>query len=530
MHLMDSDLAAIALLAFLVQPAWVETGGQQANPAPNVSAELAGRWSGTWSNPAGDRFDLVLELKTADTSVNGRIQWTLRATRAAHVLARVGHSGIESVVGTYDRSKRSVRLEGTGVSDATFISTDQYYLTLDATGTMTGRSRNGGDWSGRLSASKQVDGGQSILAESITTAVGGAVDDTSSVVIKGGREGSARDARGCLLPGIAGSPALRIVSSVPCVQGTNEGYGDLRFTRNGVTTDLLRLSRSTGVRFRGGELRLEWDVADLDLRILECGRDGIAEAVVVVPDSLALHLHWVATKVLDAAYVKLASGCPVSEVSSAARRVRVFRASQAIPERITGAMADGELYCQHNGTYPRPAGGRCVVDGPRAPLVAFRSLAAEQHALTVRGIAGAERVAAEAKSAADSRARADREKNDRIAARQQLLTRYGAVEVDALALQRNPFPYLGKIVAVFIDFRQMRDQSTAVFGDYDFAPGIVAVSAPPAAFTRAGDVLLFGRVVRQSQETVLGTQIAVPLLTFVGVYYCQQPRCTEISP
>lgn len=529
MHLVGSGIAAMALLTTPILPTSGKMEAQRPNRAAVTSAEPSGRWIGTWTNPAGDRFDLIIELSIVDTSVDGRIQWTLKATRAAHVLSRVGHSGIETVVGTYDRSKSSVRLEGTDVSDAGLLSTDQYDLVLGADGTITGRSRNGGDWSGRLSATRQANGAQPITGE-IATTPRGAGDDTSSALIRGGREGSARDTRGCLLPGIARAPALRIESSVPCVEGINEGYGDLRFSRNGITTDLLRLSQRTGVRFRGGELLLEWSVADLDLRVLECGRAGNAEALAIVPDSLALHLQWVATKVLDAAYVKLSGVCPVPELSSSARRVRVFRASHTIPERITRATPDGELYCQHDGAYPRPAGGRCIVDGPRTPLLAFRNYSAEHHERTIRGMAGAEQLAAEARSAADSRARADSEKNGRLAARQQVLRRYNAVEVDAFALQSNPFPYLGKIVAVFINFRQMRDQSTAVFGDYDFAPGIIAVSAPAAAFTRQGEVVVFGRVMRQSQETVLGTPIAVPVLTYVGVYYCQQPRCAELSP
>lgn len=128
--------------------------------APSASSEaveLPLHFRGVWRDP-GEQivFDFDLRLERSDTTLRGRILWTLVATPPGHPLeSRVNEIGTEHVTGTWDATTRLVTLKGTHV-DSSLLATDEYKLTVAADGSgFTGKTRgNKGLWANEISAER----------------------------------------------------------------------------------------------------------------------------------------------------------------------------------------------------------------------------------------------------------------------------------------------------------------------------------------------------------------------------------------
>lgn len=114
----------------------------------------AGTWKGTWDSPNGSVYTATVNLTvTPDGTVDGSISWTLKDTRRADLLPRVGQSGIEYVHGTYDARCRVVAFAGYKLDDPhQILGMDRYELLLAANGGgLGGITANGDAWTGMLS-------------------------------------------------------------------------------------------------------------------------------------------------------------------------------------------------------------------------------------------------------------------------------------------------------------------------------------------------------------------------------------------
>ncbi|MGZ5966048.1 MAG: hypothetical protein ACXWP4_00175 [Polyangiales bacterium] len=122
-----------------------------------TAAELPLHFRGNWRDP-GEQivFSFDLRLERADTTLSGRILWTLIATPPGHPLSdRVNEVGTEVVVGEWDPQARLVKLKGTSV-DSTLLATDEYKLTISPDGSgFTGKTRgHKGLWSNEITGER----------------------------------------------------------------------------------------------------------------------------------------------------------------------------------------------------------------------------------------------------------------------------------------------------------------------------------------------------------------------------------------
>ncbi len=122
---------------------------------------------------------------------------------------------------------------------------------------------------------------------------------------------------------------------------------------------------------------------------------------------------------------------------------------------------------------------------------------------------------------------AEKARAERQAAHNKVLPA-GVEEVSLQQLSLNPYVYQGKIVAVLVQFEGMTSASTATFSGR--GGGLLVQGVPATRFTGRQAVMLRARVQGQTEQVVLGTKVAVPLLTFVDVYFCKQADCSEIRP
>jgi hypothetical protein len=294
----------------------------------------------------------------------------------------------------------------------------------------------------------------------------------------------AKDSRGCVVPGFTEQAGVTIESTVPCVDGRNEGYGLIRVFRDGLPSWRIDVTSESGLIMRQGRIDLEWNPQELELKILRsCTRDGYVEAAAIVPDGLAVKLHWVAHRVYDEAFARLAKVCPLPRGSSYRREVRIYERSLPIEPVGYGGSGwpSGEVSCVVYGVYPRPNAkpdyGGCGSFNNHAYNRAVAEIQKEARALA----------AAAAKQAADE---AERQKQAQIESRTNAFVKANRVQhfVTLDQLKANPFVFKGQVVAVVVNFRQMVSPSQAMFHS---SLNILNVSGVPTGrFTRGGSLVL----------------------------------------
>lgn len=309
-----------------------------------------------------------------------------------------------------------------------------------------------------------------------------------------------RDTRGCIVPGTTHNSEVVIESTVPCVNGTNEGYGELRFSRNGVTTWKLVLSRDTALVFRDNRLKLDWNAEDLELRVLACKRTGAAKAAAIVPDSLPLYLDWVAYRVLDAAYSKLDRNCPLPSGSRYYRDVKVFRASANIPTlEALWYPKYGSVSCNHYGAYPAKTTRRGSSDGRCSDVI--NNYAANSYSRGIKEVARSEQAVIKATRAVDLSQRqfqeavlAAQQREARVADLEKRFSQFSIVTISEIT--PNPFAWKGKMVGICTSFSRMVGPNTGVFGS---GSAMVVTGVPSTRYQQAAsNQFLVGRVSGQA--------------------------------
>ena len=101
----------------------------QTNINPNLSP--AGNWSGNWNSNTTD-FTASVNLQSAgDDKISGQILWTLRSTTNPKKIGKEGLSATEYVQGNFDRTTRTLSLNGYQTNDPNgLIIKDKYKLVL----------------------------------------------------------------------------------------------------------------------------------------------------------------------------------------------------------------------------------------------------------------------------------------------------------------------------------------------------------------------------------------------------------------
>jgi hypothetical protein len=130
------------------------------NPSAAESSSTTGlnaTWQVEWTNPDGylATGEMVLEVDQSN-NIDGSIKWTWKKTPKAREQI-IGLTGIEYISGTYDPQARSVVFQGYEKDDPNnVIGLDEYKLSLSADGsTLSGTSKNNGDWQGQLTATRK---------------------------------------------------------------------------------------------------------------------------------------------------------------------------------------------------------------------------------------------------------------------------------------------------------------------------------------------------------------------------------------
>ena len=118
---------------------------------------LNGTWQVEWTNPAGYLYtgEMVLEVDQSN-NIDGYINWTLKKSPNASEQSMIGLTGIEYVSGTYDPQTRAVVFQGYEKDDPNnILGVDEYKLSLSIDGsTLSGMTKNNGDWQGQLTATR----------------------------------------------------------------------------------------------------------------------------------------------------------------------------------------------------------------------------------------------------------------------------------------------------------------------------------------------------------------------------------------
>ena len=124
---------------------------------------------------------------------------------------------------------------------------------------------------------------------------------------------------------------------------------------------------------------------------------------------------------------------------------------------------------------------------------------------------------------------ADAKKAAKVAFRESILSKLKVerwVSVDAL--MANVFIYQGKIVGSDVVFGQMLTATEAMFSVAGSARGIIARAVPGAEFTKPNEPLILAvRIEGLRPFKFLGTDLNLPTGTYVGVYRCQRPACSD---
>lgn len=113
------------------------------------------------------------------------------------------------------------------------------------------------------------------------------------------------------------------------------------------------------------------------------------------------------------------------------------------------------------------------------------------------------------------------------AKRSGFLRQYSAVEIPNLAiLESNPFSLEGKTIGLFVTFHQMTSATEGRFDAYDLKSGIhqtvVLSEIPKGTFLEPTRAFIAAKVVGLTQ--IQGFPVKVPLLKFVGVAICANPK------
>jgi hypothetical protein len=88
----------------------------------------------------------------------------------------------------------------------------------------------------------------------------------------------------------------------------------------------------------------------------------------------------------------------------------------------------------------------------------------------------------------------------------------------------NPFPYKNKVVGVQTVFGQMLSESEALFND---SSAMLVSGVPPTLFGGQARVFLAVRVLGTKTMKTGGGEVILPYGEYVGIYACQQNRCSE---
>jgi hypothetical protein len=266
---------------------------------------------------------------------------------------------------------------------------------------------------------------------------------------------------------------------------------------------------------RQGRIDLEWNPQELELKIIvPCTPDGLVTAVAIVPDGLAVKLHWVAHRVYDEAFARLGKVCPLPRGSTYRREVKIYKRSTPVA-KVGYFWPNGEGECTVYGAYPyprpktnpKPEAGGCG---------SFDNNAYDRVVAEIQKEAR-ELAAAAAKQAADE---AERQKQAQIESRTSAFVKANRVQhfVTLQQLKANPFVFKGQVVALVVHFRQMESPSQAMFID---GFGFLHVSGVPAErFTRSGSQVLLA-------VRVLGSDGLSPTGAYVGSAFCEEVNCRE---
>ena len=120
--------------------------------APADQLALAGPWHGTWTE-SGFRYEAVMVLVVdSNGSVEGSINWTLRATPRPNEAGKVGLKGVEYIRGKFYPDPGALVVEGYRKDDPNVIlGLDKYRLIVsESRKTMGGITAHHGPWTGQF--------------------------------------------------------------------------------------------------------------------------------------------------------------------------------------------------------------------------------------------------------------------------------------------------------------------------------------------------------------------------------------------
>lgn len=476
---------------------------RSAAPDADVAAQqptFAGPWRGAWDDPEG-RGRLEMELR-----VNGRIV-TGSVTLSRSIFRRTME---------FNGELHGVLLTGIIQNGSGTVRTEIVI------------SRDGQSWVGRYSQEGSrrnwpIDQGRWVAARPNLPippipGVGMPLPDTGGVAMALAPETASsdtvlvRDSRGCSFFNTRALDSGETVeSSVPCINGRLHGEGRMLTKRNRVTAWVADAQRSGGSFYDAGKLNIDVQPSQWSLQY-QCEEGDRAVVIARLPRELDFGQQAIYMSAIRIAHDSIRRRCP-----------RLIYA----PGRSGSYGTEDEnasIFFVKNESALRTA--REFVGNPRARIAEcqlvrnyFRCFenAELNPAVVVR-----DRRLRELAEHDQSVIRGER--------RSAVLARYSASDVDLGLLQRNPFRYQGQVVAVITTFQTMRAANTALFGQSPAEPEVYARAVPARQFASPVPVLLIGRVVGQTQQMVLGTNFSLPMLQYVGVYLCEQPRCPEITP
>jgi hypothetical protein len=328
----------------------------------------------------------------------------------------------------------------------------------------------------------------------------------------------AKDQRGCLL--VVERPLganESVETTVPCVAGKLEGEGVVLFRNGGITSEGYRARRTAGLWLEKGVRRMNAYPEQWKIHMLFRGcKDYRVQAKIEVADSLAFDQLPFYEDAMKMAHDSIRRRCPeASYIKSTDDAMTVSFVLGPPNDYDTNLLAKCSIMLAPGAECYKWQNLNTVLNEHQAWIAAV-----QRGEMAKRAEAGNRATAAnEARS-----------RDDRLARLRALLSQHKAVGVGVEALQRNPYPFVGKTVALFTVFQGMRNGSTALFGSTPTPPSLVVRGTPSDKFREHVDVLLTARVVGQNEEIFLGSRISVPLLSYVDAYFCQKQGCAEIRP
>ncbi|MDP2755165.1 MAG: hypothetical protein Q8P40_12360 [Nitrospirota bacterium] len=345
--------------------------------------------------------------------------------------------------------------------------------------------------------------------------------------------------KGCKVWNPFPKPNESVTWSGECVDGKAHGYGVLQWYENRIKTLRQEFTPTNGVRMEDGVAVATVESSTITFQIIECRKErkdkqGIQwyNSFRVVRGDVSKDVDLghpiVVKKILSMAEQFVWGECPAKapfsdDVKLSNVNVKLYQNNQlavrarSYPEMIGGITYDDKTEWRELDNY---------VLKKRLAEAKAAQRAEEQRAIEAKKKAEEEKRRLELVT---KKAREEKEKMEARKRFDEFVKKNGVKEWPSVdSLSANPFVYEGKTVAIVVEFAEMLTPTQGLFlkGSQPF----VVSNIPKGLFTSEKKVVLAGRGLGKTEVKLpLFGEVSVPHLKFVGVHFCKDWGCNEIT-